>query len=188
MSKRNIFLIFALLVLICSIDFISGNELKNLKKIQNNNLDTKFSRKLDSPGRIRVEFTSGEEFECNLESTFKTEDKHPSRKFVSEVNRRFKKRESKMENRDMCQGFTTNNEYLFYFSQETNSLEDLFNSLDENFRNRFYVLDLTDFDISVITSFKNAFSNLPNLQRIIFPTNIMTKPNKVTEMLKGCLH
>ena len=137
MSKRNIFLIFALLVLICSIDFISGNALKNLKKIQNNNLDTKFSRKLDSPGGIRVEFTSGEDFECNTESTFTNEDKHPSRKFVSEVYQRNSGDENRMNNGFECKGFTSNYDYLFYFSKETNSLEDLFNSLNEDYRNRF---------------------------------------------------
>ena len=85
---------------------------------------------MDSPGGIRVEFTSGEDFECNTESTFTNEDKHPSRKFVSEVHYHNSKIENRMNDGFFCQGFTSNYHYLFYFSKETNSLEDLFNSLN----------------------------------------------------------
>ena len=77
--------------------------------------------------------------------------------------------------------------HYFYFSEETNSLDDIFGSnLNDGFKRYLYIIDLTEFDITVVTSFKNAFSNSPNLQRIIFPTKIMTKPKDVTEMLKDC--
>ena len=190
MSKRNIFLIFALLVLICSIDIIVGNTFDNLKKVQKNNLDTKFSRKLGSPGRIIVAFKLDKNnFDCGLGSTFK-KNQHPSRKFVSDLKYRIGKDDAwaySMGDSDKCYNINTGYDYLFYFSEETNSLEDIFGSgLSEEFKKYLCVVDLTEFDISVVTSFKNAFSNLPNLQIIIFPTNTMTKPNDVTEMLKEC--
>ena len=56
MSGRNIFSIFALLLLIYSIDMIKGNASNNPKNIQNNILDTKFSRKLDSTSKIIIQF------------------------------------------------------------------------------------------------------------------------------------
>ena len=194
MSGRNIFSIFALLLLIYSIDMIKGNASNNSKKIQNNILDIKFSRKLDSTSKIIIQFDivggRSPTFTCNLYGDFIGKTEHPSRKFISSVNSRIN---------GEIKGITTGGsglscdtkkaraDYLFYFSQETNSLEDIFNNdLNEDFKKNLYLLNLTEFDISVITSFKNAFSNLPNLKIVIFPTDISTTPTDVTEMFKGC--
>ena len=55
MLKRNIFLIFVLLLLICSIDMIQSNASKSLKKTQDNHLDKKLPRKLEQRNAIKMD-------------------------------------------------------------------------------------------------------------------------------------
>ena len=180
MPKSNIFLIFALFLLICSIDMVLGNALMNQKKLHNNHIDRKFPRKLNSPGKIIIGI--GNEIDCSFIDAFIAEDTHPSRKFISTVNLIFEGREIQGAGAKKCYSYI---KLVFYFSDRTNSLENIFGG-QENLKNNIVILDLTAFDISVVESFKDAFKDLPNLGKIIFPTDKTVKPKNVDNMFSGC--
>ena len=75
----------------------------------------------------------------------------------------------------------------FLFPLQTESLEDFFNAKkDRELRSFLYRLDLTEFDLSSVKNFKNAFSYITSLEEIIFPTDKKVYPTDVTEMHKGC--
>ena len=117
MPKSNIFLIFVLLLLICSIDMILGNALKNQKKLQNNHLDTNFPRKLASPNKNIIQYNSN--FSCMMLTSF-----FKKKSFVSSYKVFDGNSESSMDGVYNC---FTNYKYFLYFSDDVNSLVDILN-------------------------------------------------------------
>ena len=156
---------------------ILWNALKNQKKLQNNHFDTNFKRKLASPNKIIIQYNSN--FSCAILTSF-----FKQKSFVSSYKVFDGNSESSMDGVFNC---FTNYKYFLYFSDDVNSLFDILNGdQHEEFQNVIATLDLTEFNISKITNFQEAFRHLNTLKEIKFPTDKKVKPTNVRQMFKTC--
>ena len=171
-------------------DLIHGEVLKESKKVDKDNLNRKGLRKLEEPGYIKINFASERiTYWGAMKNT-----KLSNWKLINKIVER-KDNNPNINNYDPDIFYDRPNgewafwgmyNYTLYFSEETKTLTDLFDGGKDNGIKELSMIDLTEFDISVITSFENAFRDLPKLQKIIFPTNKKAKPTVVTQMFSGC--
>ena len=193
MAKINIYLIFDLLLLICSVDMIHGNALKNQKQLQNNHLDKKFQRKLsrqdcEKSQRCIIPYVAEI---VSYDYGFINSNIYPASRENIESIISVSSTSGKISNKNIkgdmqLDGYSTHTHFVF-FQSETNTLEDIFNGeKDKLLAGDLQYLDLTNFDMSKITSFKNAFSNLRQLQSITFSKSYKLQPTNIERMLYGC--
>ena len=158
-------------------DLSHGEELKEHKKKEDNHLDRKVPRKLGY-FKDAIEIKYGE----TQHNYGWQNDDIPIRKYITRLatcdangNNQYDFENFYEKRVYATQTFITIYYYYIFLSYEAKSLERIFDATYDDTMEKITYINFTDYDLSGVTNFENAFRGMVRLQTIVFPKKKYTQ-------------